>query len=35
VSESGPVRHLRFDSPVIVTMDGSKQAGIIRKPEEG
>jgi len=35
VGEIGPVRHLRFDSPVVVTMNGSKQHGIIRKPPDG
>jgi hypothetical protein len=34
VSEIGPVRHLRFDAPVVVTMNGSKQHGIIRKPAD-
>jgi hypothetical protein len=35
VAEIGPVRHLRFDAPVIVTMNGSTQHAIIRKPEGG
>jgi hypothetical protein len=33
VDEIGPVRHVRFDSPVMVTMNGTTQHGIIRKPE--
>jgi CheY-like chemotaxis protein len=35
VSEIGLVRHLRFDAPVVVTMNGSTQHGIIRKPVGG
>jgi CheY-like chemotaxis protein len=35
LGEIGPVRHLRFDAPVVVTMNGSKQHGIIRKPMGG
>jgi hypothetical protein len=35
VSEIGLVRHLRFDTPVVVTMNGSTQHGIIRKPVGG
>jgi hypothetical protein len=30
--EVGPVRHLRFSEPVLVTMNGTTQHGIIRKP---
>jgi len=30
--EIGSVRHLRFDEPVVVTMNGTKQHGLIRKP---
>ena len=33
--EIGPVRLLRFDEPVTVTMNGSTQHGIIRKPGAG
>ncbi len=32
VEEIGCVRHLRFDAPVVVTMNGTVQKGIIRKP---
>jgi hypothetical protein len=32
LGEIGPVRHLRFEAPVIVTMNGSTQHGIVRKP---
>jgi hypothetical protein len=32
LSEIGPVRHLQFDEPVAVTMNGTTQHGIIRKP---
>ena len=35
IGEIGPVRHLRFDAPVIVTMNGSTQHGIVRKPAVG
>jgi CheY-like chemotaxis protein len=35
VGEIGPVRHLRFDAPVMVTMNGSTQHAVIRKPEGG
>ena len=35
IGEIGPVRHLRFDAPIVVTMNGSKQHGIIRKPLGG
>jgi hypothetical protein len=35
VEEIGPVRHLRFDEPVLVTMNGTTQHGIIRKPAGG
>jgi hypothetical protein len=35
VEEIDPVRHLRFDSPVMVTMNGSTQHAIIRKPAKG
>jgi len=35
VGEIGPVRHLRFDAPIVVTMNGSRQHGIIRKPAVG
>jgi len=30
--ETGLVRHLRFEDPVLVTMNGTIQKGIIRKP---
>ncbi len=30
--EMGCVRHLRFDKPVVVTMNGTTQKGVIRKP---
>lgn len=30
--ESGWVRHLRFDAPLIVKMDGKRNAGVILKP---
>jgi CheY-like chemotaxis protein len=30
--ESGPVRHLRLPGPVVVTMNGRKNEGTIRKP---
>ena len=32
LAEDGCVRHLRFDDPVLVTMNGTNQMGIIRKP---
>jgi hypothetical protein len=32
VGEIGCVRQLRFDEPVIVTMNGTVQKGVIRKP---
>jgi len=32
LAEIGPVRHLRFDKPVLVTMNGTTQHGVIRKP---
>jgi CheY-like chemotaxis protein len=32
VDEIGCVRHIRFDDPVVVTMNGTIQRGIIRKP---
>jgi hypothetical protein len=32
VAEIGPVRHLRFETPVIVTMNGSTQHAVVRKP---
>jgi hypothetical protein len=35
IEELGPVRHLRFDSPVLVTMNGSTQHAIVRKPAKG
>ena len=31
----GVVRHLRFDHPLTVVMNGRKREGVIRKPEEG
>ncbi len=33
VDEIGCVRHLRFEEPALVTMNGTTQRGIIRKPE--
>jgi CheY-like chemotaxis protein len=33
VEESGPVRHLRFDTPFKVTISGARSAGIILKPD--
>ena len=35
MGEIGPVRHIRFDEPVLVTMNGTTQHGIIRKPAGG
>jgi len=32
VDQIGCVRHIRFDEPVVVTMNGTIQRGIIRKP---
>jgi hypothetical protein len=32
MDDAGTVRHLRFDDPVLVTMNGTTQHGIIRKP---
>jgi hypothetical protein len=32
VAENGCVRHLRFDKPITVSMDGKKNQGIISKP---
>ena len=34
VSERGLVRHLRFDQPVVVRMDGREHRGVIAKPGE-
>ena len=33
VTEKGCVRHLRFDKPLAVKMDGKRNQGIILKPE--
>ena len=33
VSERGPLRHLRFGSPLVVEMDGRRGEGAIYKPE--
>jgi CheY-like chemotaxis protein len=33
--EEGPVRHLRFDAPLLVKMDGRRSVGIIYKPGLG
>ncbi len=35
VAENGCVRHLRFDEPITVKMDGKKNEGIIFKPGQG
>jgi len=35
VSERGCVRHLRFDTPIVVRMDGRRNQGVIFKPGEG
>ncbi len=35
LAEIGPVRHLRFEAPVLVTMNGTAQHGVIRKPPAG
>jgi hypothetical protein len=35
VSETGPVRHLRFDHPLLIKMDGRRSSGIIYKPGRG
>jgi hypothetical protein len=32
VDEIGPVRHIRLDSPALVSMNGTTQHGVIRKP---
>ena len=32
LDEAGPVRHLRFDQPLIVKMDGRRGEGVILKP---
>lgn len=32
VDEIGTVRHIRLDSPALVTMNGTTQAGVVRKP---
>ena len=34
VSERGCVRHLRFDEPIVVRMDGRRNRGVIFKPGE-
>ncbi|TMQ51697.1 MAG: histidine kinase, partial [Candidatus Eisenbacteria bacterium] len=34
VSERGCVRHLRFDAPIVVRMDGKRNQGVIFKPGE-
>jgi hypothetical protein len=33
--ELGCVRHIRFEKPVLVTMNGTIQKGVIRKPDPG
>jgi hypothetical protein len=33
--EMGCVRHIHFDEPALVTMNGTVQTGIIRKPGVG
>jgi CheY-like chemotaxis protein len=35
VEEIDPVRHLRFEAPVVVTMNGSTQHAVVRKPAKG
>lgn len=32
VAEEGPVRHLRFETPLVVKMDGRRNEGVILKP---
>jgi hypothetical protein len=32
LSESGAVRHLRFDAPLVVLMNGKRNEGAIVKP---
>lgn len=32
ITEDGPVRHLRFESPLTVKMDGRRNEGVILKP---
>jgi hypothetical protein len=32
VRETGTVRHLRFDEPLVVAMDGRRNRGVIFKP---
>ena len=32
VAEEGPVRHVRFDAPLVVKMDGRHNQGVILKP---
>ena len=32
LTENGPVRHLRFDQPLVVMMNGKKNRGVIFKP---
>jgi hypothetical protein len=34
VSQRGSVRHLRFDAPLVVRMDGRRNQGVIFKPGE-
>ena len=34
VAEEGPVRHVRFDAPLVVKMDGRRNEGVILKPEK-
>jgi CheY-like chemotaxis protein len=34
IAERGPVRHLRFDAPIEVRMNGKRNEGIIYKPGE-
>jgi hypothetical protein len=35
MQEIDPVRHLRFEAPLVVTMNGSTQHAIVRKPVVG
>jgi hypothetical protein len=35
VEESGCVRHLRFDEPLLVIMNGKAREGMIFKPGRG
>lgn len=34
VEETEYLRHVRFDKPVVIKMDGKKSLGVVLKPEK-